>query len=71
MAKLVVDEMELKASIYDYVMSHIMDKDFENIAAVAEDIRKIVINIAKTPSDDYETIAERIKAGEPINLNYK
>ena len=55
MAKLVVDEMELKASIYDYVMSHIMDKDFENIAAVAEDIRKIVINIAKTPSDDYET----------------
>ena len=46
MAKLVIEEIELKASIYDYIMSHIMDKDFENIAAVAGDVMKIVTDVA-------------------------
>lgn len=51
MAKLVIDEMELKATAYDYVMSHIMDKDFENIAAVAQDIVKRVIDIGSGEKD--------------------
>lgn len=46
MAKLVIDEMELKAAVYDYIMSHIIDKDFENTAAVAGDVMKIVTDIA-------------------------
>ena len=46
MAKLVVDELELKAAVYDYIMSHIIDKDFENTAAVAGDVMKIVTDVA-------------------------
>ena len=46
MAKLVLDEMELKATAYDYIMSHIMDKDFENVAAVTQDVVKRVIDIS-------------------------
>ncbi len=45
MAKLVVDEMELKAVVYDYIMSRILDKDFENVAAVAHDVTKRVIEL--------------------------
>lgn len=46
MAKLVINDLELKAAVYDYIMSHITDKDFESVAAVAGDVAKIVVDIA-------------------------
>lgn len=47
MDKLIINELALKAAVYDYIMSHIMDKDFESIAAVAGDVMKIVNEIAE------------------------
>lgn len=42
--KITVDDIELKAAIYDYVMSHLIDKNFEDVAAVAGDVLKIVVD---------------------------
>ena len=42
--KIIIQEIELKAAIYDYVMSHIIDKNFEDVAAVAGDVLKIVLD---------------------------
>lgn len=69
MAKLVVDELELKAAVYDYIMSHITDKDFESVAAVAGDVARIVVDIAKVYKDDFEAMAKRIENGQPIKIN--
>lgn len=42
-----INELEAKAAVYDYVMSHIMDKDFENTAAVANDVLKRILETGK------------------------
>ncbi len=52
--KLLINEIELKAAVYDYVMSHILDKSFEDIAAVAGDILKIVIETGKPVTQENE-----------------
>lgn len=50
--KIIINEIELKAAIYDYVMSHILDKSFEEVAAVAGDVLKIVIETGKPAKDE-------------------
>ena len=68
MTKLVVDELELKAAVYDYIMSHITDKDFESVAAVAGDVARIVVDIA-IEKDYFDAMAKRIENGQPITIN--
>lgn len=43
-----INEIELKAAVYDYIMSHILDKDFESVAAVADDVLKIALDVARS-----------------------
>ena len=42
-----INEMEAKSAVYDYIMSHIQDKDFETTAAVAGDVFKIIMELGK------------------------
>ena len=42
-----INVMEAKAVLYDYIMSHIVDKDFEDTAAVARDVFERLLDIGK------------------------
>lgn len=42
-----IDDVAAKAAVYDYIMSHIMKKDFDDIAAVAGDVLRIIIDIGE------------------------
>lgn len=42
-----INEIEAKAAVYDYVMSHITDKDFESVAAVAGDVLRVIFEVGK------------------------
>lgn len=39
----VINEIAAKAATYDYIMSRVMDKDFESVAAVAGDVLRIIL----------------------------
>ncbi len=39
-----INDIKAKAAVYDYVMNHITDKDFESVAAVAGDVLRIIID---------------------------
>lgn len=41
--KIVIDDIAAKAAVYDYIMSNIMKKDFDDIAAVAGDVLRIIL----------------------------
>lgn len=41
--KIEIDDVAAKAAVYDYIMSNIMHKDFEDIAAVAGDVLNIIL----------------------------
>ena len=45
--KVIIDDIEAKAAVYDYIMSNIMKKDFEETAAVAGDILNIILEISE------------------------
>lgn len=38
----IVNEEKFKAELFDYLMSHILSEDFDNIAAVAGDIANML-----------------------------
>jgi hypothetical protein len=40
----IINEEKAKAAVFDYLMSKMMDKDFESVAAVAGDVMNIVFN---------------------------
>lgn len=50
--KIIINEIELKAAVYDYVMSHIIDKNFEDVAAVAGDVLRIILETGKPAKDE-------------------
>ena len=41
--KIEIDDIAAKAAVYDYIMSNIMKKDFEDTAAVAGDVLRIIL----------------------------
>lgn len=41
--KIEIDDIAAKAAVYDYIMSHIMKKDFDDIAAVAGDVLRVIL----------------------------
>ena len=41
--KIEIDDIAAKAAVYDYIMSNIMKKDFEETAAVAGDVLRIIL----------------------------
>lgn len=40
----IINEEKAKAAVFDYLMSRMLDKDFESVAAVAGDVVKIIFN---------------------------
>lgn len=51
----VINEIAAKAATYDYIMSHVMDKDFESTAAVANDVLKRIFEVGKESKDETTT----------------
>ena len=41
--EVIVNVQEAKAAVYDYLMSRILDKDFESVAAVAGDVLNAIL----------------------------
>jgi hypothetical protein len=46
--QLVIDVNKAKAAVYDYLMTKIMEKDFDSTAAVAGDVLNKVLETGKS-----------------------
>ena len=49
--KIEIDDIAAKAAVYDYIMSHIMKKDFDDIAAVAGDVLRIILEVGNEKNE--------------------
>ena len=52
--KIIINEIESTAAVYDYVMSRIIDKNFEDVAAVAGDVLRIILETGKPVTQENE-----------------
>lgn len=49
--KIEIDDVAAKAAVYDYIMSNIMKKDFKDIAAVAGDVLRIILEVGNEKTE--------------------